>query len=100
VEDIEALRENFQVDKIAIAGHSHGGFIALKYAIKYPASKPINKRAKKNVHQTPTKMEAEQKRRNPNPNSRIEPQQPNTHRINTPRQVNHETRGGCHLPAG
>ncbi len=36
VEDIEALREHFQIQKIAIAGHSHGGFIALKYALKYP----------------------------------------------------------------
>ena len=36
VEDIEALREYIQVPKIAIAGHSHGGLVALKYAIRYP----------------------------------------------------------------
>lgn len=36
VEDIEALREHLQIQKISIAGHSHGGFIALKYALKYP----------------------------------------------------------------
>jgi proline-specific peptidase len=36
VEDIEALRIHFGLDKIAIAAHSGGGFVALKYAIKYP----------------------------------------------------------------
>jgi proline iminopeptidase len=36
VEDLEALRSYFQLPRIAIAGHSHGGFVALKYAIQYP----------------------------------------------------------------
>jgi proline-specific peptidase len=36
VEDIEALRMHFGLDTLAIAGHSGGGFVALKYAIKYP----------------------------------------------------------------
>jgi len=36
VEDIEVLRKHFGLDKIAIAGHSGGGFTTLKYAIKYP----------------------------------------------------------------
>lgn len=36
VEDIEALRRYFGLSKLAIAGHSHGGFVTLKYAIKYP----------------------------------------------------------------
>lgn len=36
VEDIEALREYFGLPQIAIAGHSHGGFVALQYAIQYP----------------------------------------------------------------
>ncbi|UCG90672.1 MAG: alpha/beta hydrolase [Candidatus Heimdallarchaeota archaeon] len=36
VEDIELLRKYFELPKIAIAAHSHGGFVALKYALKYP----------------------------------------------------------------
>jgi proline iminopeptidase len=36
VDDIESLRKYFGIDQIAIAAHSHGGFVALKYAIKYP----------------------------------------------------------------
>ncbi len=35
VEDIESLRQFFEISKIAIAAHSHGGFVALKYALKY-----------------------------------------------------------------
>ena len=35
-EDIEALREYLNIPRIGIIGHSHGGFVALKYAIKYP----------------------------------------------------------------
>jgi proline iminopeptidase len=38
VDDIEALRDYFELDQIAIAGHSHGGFVALQYAIQYPRS--------------------------------------------------------------
>lgn len=36
VKDIEVLRKYFQIPKIELAGHSHGGFIALLYAIHYP----------------------------------------------------------------
>ncbi|MFX0210438.1 MAG: alpha/beta fold hydrolase, partial [Candidatus Hodarchaeota archaeon] len=36
VEDIESLRKYFGLPKIAIAAHSHGGFVALKYGLKYP----------------------------------------------------------------
>ncbi len=36
VQDIESLRKYFETPKIAIAGHSHGGFVALKYALEYP----------------------------------------------------------------
>ncbi|MFX1284965.1 MAG: alpha/beta fold hydrolase [Promethearchaeota archaeon] len=35
VEDIESLRIYLGVPQIAIAAHSHGGFVALKYALKY-----------------------------------------------------------------
>ena len=35
VEDIESLRKYLEIPKIAIAAHSHGGFVALKYALKY-----------------------------------------------------------------
>ncbi len=35
VQDIEAIRRRFKLSKIAVAGHSHGGFVALKYAIRY-----------------------------------------------------------------
>ncbi|UCE14678.1 MAG: alpha/beta hydrolase, partial [Candidatus Heimdallarchaeota archaeon] len=36
VEDLEALRRYLQIPKIDLAGHSHGGFIALLYSIHYP----------------------------------------------------------------
>ncbi|MFW9902999.1 MAG: alpha/beta fold hydrolase [Candidatus Thorarchaeota archaeon] len=36
VEDIESLRKYFEIDQVAIAAHSHGGFVALKYAIEHP----------------------------------------------------------------
>ncbi|UCG01002.1 MAG: alpha/beta hydrolase [Candidatus Heimdallarchaeota archaeon] len=36
VKDIESLRNYFGAPQIAIAGHSHGGFVALKYALQYP----------------------------------------------------------------
>lgn len=35
VEDIEALRKSLGFSKITLVGHSWGGFLALKYAIKY-----------------------------------------------------------------
>jgi proline iminopeptidase len=36
VEDVEALRRTLGVPKIALMGHSFGGFLALEYAAKYP----------------------------------------------------------------
>lgn len=51
VEDIEAIRKHFKLDKLNIVGHSWGGFISSLYAIKYPkkvrslvliASSPMN----------------------------------------------------------
>ncbi|PIQ15410.1 MAG: hypothetical protein COW67_08535 [Flavobacteriales bacterium CG18_big_fil_WC_8_21_14_2_50_32_9] len=36
VEDIEAIRKHFKIDKITLAGHSWGGLLALFYAKKYP----------------------------------------------------------------
>ncbi|MFX0124827.1 MAG: alpha/beta fold hydrolase [Candidatus Hodarchaeota archaeon] len=35
VKDIESLRRYFEIKQIAIAAHSHGGFVALKYALQY-----------------------------------------------------------------
>jgi pimeloyl-ACP methyl ester carboxylesterase len=37
-DDIEALRQHLGLNKIILMGHAHGGFIAMKYALKYPAS--------------------------------------------------------------
>jgi len=36
VEDLEALRQHLGLDAFNLAGHSHGGFVALKYALAYP----------------------------------------------------------------
>lgn len=36
IEDIEALRNSLQTDKVHILGHSWGGLLAMKYALKYP----------------------------------------------------------------
>jgi proline iminopeptidase len=36
VEDAEALRRHLGLGKIAVLGHSYGGFIALEYALQYP----------------------------------------------------------------
>jgi proline iminopeptidase len=35
--DADALRALFGVERIALAGHSLGGFVALEYALRYPA---------------------------------------------------------------
>lgn len=35
VEDLEALREQLGLSSFALIGHSHGGYIALNYALKY-----------------------------------------------------------------
>ena len=34
--DVEALRQRLGLDRPLILGHSHGGFIAMRYAIMYP----------------------------------------------------------------
>ncbi len=36
VQDIEGLRKTFGLQRINLLGHSWGGFLAMKYAIKYP----------------------------------------------------------------
>ena len=36
-DDVEALRQHLGVERPLILGHSHGGYIALRYAIRYPA---------------------------------------------------------------
>jgi len=36
VEDLEALRKEFGVEKLNIIGHSWGGLLAMYYAVKYP----------------------------------------------------------------
>jgi len=35
VEDLEALRQHLELSSFALIGHSHGGYIALNYALKY-----------------------------------------------------------------
>ncbi len=36
-DDIEALRQHLGLNRLVLLGHAHGGFIAMKYALKYPA---------------------------------------------------------------
>jgi len=36
VEDLDALRRHLRLDTFSLAGHSHGGSVALKYALAYP----------------------------------------------------------------
>jgi len=36
VADLEALRSHLGVERIALAGHSHGGLVALQYALRHP----------------------------------------------------------------
>lgn len=36
VEDLDALRQHLGVERFALMGHSHGGFIAMNYVLKYP----------------------------------------------------------------
>ncbi|PZA06843.1 MULTISPECIES: alpha/beta fold hydrolase [unclassified Meiothermus] len=38
VEVLEALRHHLHLEAFALLGHSHGGFIAMNYALKYPQS--------------------------------------------------------------
>jgi pimeloyl-ACP methyl ester carboxylesterase len=35
-DDLDALRQHLSLSKIVLMGHAHGGFIAIKYALKYP----------------------------------------------------------------
>jgi proline iminopeptidase len=37
VEDLESLRKEWRIERLALAGYSWGGLLALLYAIKYPA---------------------------------------------------------------
>jgi len=37
VDDLDALRQHLGLGKIILLGHAHGGFIAMKYALKFPA---------------------------------------------------------------
>lgn len=36
VQDLEALRQSLQYEKVSILGHSWGGFVAMKYALAHP----------------------------------------------------------------
>jgi pimeloyl-ACP methyl ester carboxylesterase len=36
-DDLEALRKHLGLSRMVLFGHAHGGFIAMKYALKYPA---------------------------------------------------------------
>ena len=38
IDDIEALRKELRIREVTILGHSWGGLLAMKYAIKYPKS--------------------------------------------------------------
>ena len=37
-DDAEGLRQHLGFEKVAVLGHSYGGFIALEYALRYPES--------------------------------------------------------------
>lgn len=37
VEDLEGLRQAFEIDKLNIIGHSWGGLLAMYYTVKYPS---------------------------------------------------------------
>jgi proline iminopeptidase len=37
VDDIDHIRKHFGYDKVSVLGHSWGGLLAMKYAIKYPS---------------------------------------------------------------
>lgn len=36
IEDLEGLRKHFQLDSVAVLGHSWGGVLAMEYAIRHP----------------------------------------------------------------
>ena len=38
IDDLDALRLHLGLDRIAVLGHSHGGILAMPYALKYPDS--------------------------------------------------------------
>jgi proline iminopeptidase len=35
-DDVDALRSHLGVDRVGLAGHSYGGFVALEYALRHP----------------------------------------------------------------
>ncbi|TFW15447.1 alpha/beta fold hydrolase [Duganella callida] len=35
-DDLEALRQHLRIDRFVLLGHSHGGFVAVNHALKYP----------------------------------------------------------------
>lgn len=37
VTDLESLRRHLDLDRFVLLGHSHGGFVAMAYSIRYPA---------------------------------------------------------------
>lgn len=36
IDDLDDLRRHLSLERFALMGHSHGGFIAMNYALKYP----------------------------------------------------------------
>lgn len=36
IDDLDALRRHLNLERFSLIGHSHGGFIAMNYALKYP----------------------------------------------------------------
>jgi pimeloyl-ACP methyl ester carboxylesterase len=36
-DDLDALRQHLGLNRLILMGHAHGGFIAMKYALKYPS---------------------------------------------------------------
>lgn len=36
IDDLDALRRHLKLERFALMGHSHGGFIAMNYVLKYP----------------------------------------------------------------
>ncbi|HST04220.1 MAG TPA: alpha/beta fold hydrolase [Chloroflexia bacterium] len=36
IDDLEGLRKHFQLDSVAVLGHSWGGYLAMEYAIRHP----------------------------------------------------------------
>ncbi len=36
VEDLECVRRHFDIERFVVVGHSHGGFVAMAYAVRHP----------------------------------------------------------------